>query len=293
MSDADKAQGEATAPYESIPPHDFAGFHATAAAADIGERLRFRDDLRGRGILDAAMIRKDSDTLVVTFHGALDRAKYAIPRFERVRTTEPFGTSCLYWADPSLWLDQGLSLSWYTGRGDFDLFPLIADRSRAAADALGAKRIVFTGSSGGGFAALQTSALVPGSTALVFNPQSAISRYWKTVQREYLRLCQPQILAELDGELEAGEDWSAEHGDRFSAVRRYSAPTKNHVFYWTNVNDWHHVKHFRPFRDAVKRAGSDRLTVRTYEGAKGHQTPSSALFTEAMTECLASADAGS
>lgn len=270
--------------------------HLTTAAHSLqpGDRLRYREELGAAGLLDAALTRRASGTLIVTFHGALEREKYTIPRFERVRTTEPHGTSCLYWADPSLWLDDSLALAWYTGAGTLDLFELLAERSRAVASAVGATKILFTGSSGGGFAALQTSALLPGSTALVFNPQTAISEYWKTVQRKYLAVCQPTAISVPALEFDFSYDWSARLSDRFSAVRRYSAPTQNRVHYWTNVNDWHHAKHFRPFRDAERHATADpaRVTVHAYKGAKGHHTPSSELFTQAMTDCLASLSGG-
>ncbi|WP_242085932.1 hypothetical protein [Microbacterium lacticum] len=209
-----------------------------------GERLRFREDLASAGVLDAALLTADSDTLVVTFHGSLDRSKYRIPRFERARTTEVHGTSCLYWADPSLWLDDSLALAWYTGAGSINLLSMLAERSADVARLVGANRIIFTGSSGGGFAALQTSALIDASTALVFNPQTEISRYWQTVQRKYL--------------------------------------------YWTNTNDWHHARHFRPFRNAVQADGDhgQRLTTHSYKGEKGHHTPSASMFTRALENAL-------
>lgn len=290
---SDLRSSPAEVPFEHIEPIALSDRRAATSLLTPDARLRFREDLGAGGMLDAALTRRASDTLIVTFHGALDRDKYTIPRFERVRTTEPFGTSCLYWADPSLWLDDSLALSWYTGAGDLDLFALLADRSCDIARAIDARRIIFTGSSGGGFAALQTSALVPGSTALVFNPQTAISRYWETVQRKYLAVCQPNALPGPADDFDFSFDWSESLGDRFSAVRRYSAQTQSDVHYWTNANDWHHAKHFRPFRDAMGQAQTGRLTVHAYKGAKGHHTPGSELFTDAMAACLAVAGQGS
>lgn len=291
MRDANSQIYPETTSFEEIQPIPLVEGAASIQSSVPGTRLRLRDDLGAAGTLDAALTRRDSDTLIVTFHGALDRAKYTIPRFERARTTEPFGTSCLYWADPSLWLDESLSLAWYTGAGDLDLPALLADRSLAVARILGARRIIFTGSSGGGFAALQTSALVHGSTALVFNPQTSISRYWQTVQRKYLDICQPAAIKGSADDFDFSYDWSESLDDRFSAVRRYTASTQNDVHYWTNTNDWHHTKHFRPFRDAERRGApqTSRLAAHAYAGAKGHHTPSSDLFSEAMAQCLASA----
>ncbi|WP_150461225.1 hypothetical protein [Nesterenkonia ebinurensis] len=222
----------------------------------------------------------------MTFHGALDRTKYTIPRFERARQTEQLGTSCLYWADPSLWLDEKLALSWFTGAGSLDLFELLADRSVAVAEAIGANRVIFTGSSGGGFASLQVSARVPHSAALVFNPQTTVFHYWQSVQRPYIRVCFPNLLPVPAEDFDFSYDWTEALGDRLSAVRRYAKPTENTVHYWTNTHDWHHKKHFQPFKRVLGGSASETLTVHPYDGGKGHHPPSSERFAEALQTCL-------
>lgn len=260
---------------------------ATRLAA-YDSRLRFGGELKSAGHLDAAFVRRQSDTLIVTFHGALDREKFEIPRFERARSTEEFNASCLYWADPSLWLDSELALAWYTGTEHLDLSALLANLSTEVARSIGAQRIIFTGSSGGGFAALQASAQVPGSTALVFNPQTAIFRYWSQAQRKYLSVCAPSVLPANPEDMDFKSDWSETLDDRYSAVRRYATETESHVVYWTNVNDWHHEKHFQPFRAAIANssASAERLTVREFDGPSGHNVPTAEIFKDALSECL-------
>lgn len=256
--------------------------------ADAGARFRFRKDLGDGGVLDAALLAQDSDTLVVTFHGLLDRDRFHIPRFERARSTEPFGTSCLYWADPSLWLDPKLKLAWFTGVAAIDLHVMIAEQSLTAAAALGARRVLFTGSSGGGFAALQVSALVPGSTALVFNPQTEIYRYLTSIQRRYLRNCRPDVLHGSPADaFDFTDDWSAPLGPRYSAIRRYSGITDNRVIYYSNSLDWHDEKHRQPFEDVANAVETGRVVVHTYEQAGGHQPPSAGRFTTALEDALA------
>lgn len=254
------------------------------------ERYWFREDLGEHGILDSALLTRESDVLVVTFHGLLDRRKFKIPRFERARMTEPFGTSCLYWADPSLWLDRDLKLAWFTGSGSLDLFEIIAERTTSVAKAIGAKRIIFTGSSGGGFAALQASALVPGSTALVFNPQTAIYAYRTPMQKAYLRICQPEVCDRLGRNYNFSFDWTESLGDRFSSLRRYQEPRQNHVIYWTNRLDWHHEDHYKPFAELLAaRSGDDSAFIsREYEQEGGHRPPSAEQYFSAMSEALAS-----
>lgn len=287
MSD-NKISPHARSPYDGVEAEPLTRLSEATSAAITNERIRFHAELDSAGQLDAAFIRRRSDTLVVTFHGLLDREKFTIPRFERARMTEEFAVSCLYWADPSLWLDSELSLAWYTGAGELDLAALLANYSMDVSKSIGARRIIFSGSSGGGFAALQVSALVPGSTALVFNPQTAISRYWPQAQRKYLQVCAPANLSISVDDFDFSGDWSEGLGDQYSAVRRYSLPVRNNVIYWSNINDWHHTKHLRPFEAAVESSPnkSDTLSVREYDGPKGHNVPTVELFREALAECL-------
>lgn len=287
MTDSTNAP-RARSVYDDVEVRAIAELDSATRNAAVGDRLRFQDDLGPAGTLDAGFVRRRSEVLVVTFHGLLDREKFAIPRFERARMTEEFDVSCLYWADPSLWLDPDLALAWYTGAGDFDLMSLLARYSTDVARSIGARRIIFSGSSGGGFAALQVSALVPGSTALVFNPQTAISLYWSSVQRKYLSVCAPAGLDISVDDFDFSRDWSEHLEDRYSAIRRYSRPVPNRVIYWSNVNDWHHSKHLQPFRAAVELASNPEevLAVRTYEGPKTHNVPGAELFTEALADCL-------
>ncbi|WP_336645766.1 hypothetical protein [Microbacterium sp. USHLN186] len=258
-----------------------------------GERRRFKEDLGQGGQLDGALLAQDSDTLVVTLHGLLDREKFQIPRFERARSTEPFGTSCLYWADPSLWLDPKLKLAWFTGVAAIDVLSLLAERSTAVATQLGAKQVIFTGSSGGGFAALQVSALVPGSTALVFNPQTEIYRYHTAMQRRYLANCRPDVLNGTPADrFTFDHDWSAPLDDRYSALRRYERPTGNTVIYYSNSLDWHDENHRQPFEQIVVTDDSRRYILHTYEQKGGHQPPSPGRFTDALRDALATVSTG-
>lgn len=167
-----------------------------------GERsaARYRHTLPGGQHLDALLVNKESDTMVVAFHGALDRKTHAIPRFERLRTLNELPVSTLYVGDPTLWMGEHLRLSWYVGWLEFDAQRVIAEWAVAAALRVGASHVIFTGSSGGGFAALQVSALVPGSMALPFNPQTMVyqyrphGRFW--IQRSLMRAAWPHLAPE-------------------------------------------------------------------------------------------------
>lgn len=251
---------------------------------------QYRHTLPGGENLDALLINKESDTLVVTFHGALDRSKFAIPRYERLKSTDEFPVSALYIADPALWRHDALQLSWFTGWKEFDLPRVLADWAVKAAQSIGAARIVFTGSSGGGFAALQTSALVPGSLAVPFNPQTSVYGYLANgefwgAQRDYARAVWPELAPQ--GQPPYTDDWTITVSDRLSAIRRYAKPTLNHVLYVSNVNDFHHRDHYVPFSQSVATSpNAERVQLRAYEGSHAHNPPTPEVFRRYMQEAL-------
>src|SRR5690606_3863647 len=50
-------------------------------------------------------------------------------------------------------------------------------------------RLIFWGGSGGGFASLYLSAIFPGSTAFVWNPQTSILKYEQEAVEQYGKTC--------------------------------------------------------------------------------------------------------
>lgn len=126
---------------------------------------KYRCQLPRQTHLDAFLINKQSQVLIVALHGATDRSK-KLPRFEWMRTLRELEYSSLYFSDPCLELDEKLQLSWYTGWNEFDLYPLLAQWITKAASTVKATKILILGSSGGGLASLQISTLIPGSVAL-------------------------------------------------------------------------------------------------------------------------------
>ncbi|MGW9402568.1 hypothetical protein ACWGQ2_01200 [Arthrobacter sp. NPDC055585] len=258
---------------------------------DLGAS-RYRCVLQDDRPLDALLVNEGTDVLIVTFHGALDRKRFDLPRFERLGTTGEFAQSMLFFSDPGLFADDSIELAWFTGWPGVDLQPILAEWATRAAQAVGASRIIFTGSSGGGFAALQVSALVPGSVCLAFNPQTSIHGYlvgghgvW--VQRKYIEVYHPELITEGVVDVDFTNDWTLAIGDHMSPIRRYSVPVGNHVLYADNPNDFHHAQHLLPFQEAVA-AGENcnRFRVHTYDGSVGHEPPSPPQFREAMTEAL-------
>ncbi|WP_146112870.1 hypothetical protein [Arthrobacter sp. MYb214] len=129
--------------------------------------------------LDALLVRRDSKKLLVVFHGALDREKYILPRFEFKTSVKRFDGSVLFISDPSLQTHDELGLAWYVGDEVDNGHEMITTLVREFARHLGTEKIVLTGSSGGGYAALSTSFHIEGSVALPFSPQTSVEGYYQ------------------------------------------------------------------------------------------------------------------
>ncbi len=252
---------------------------------------RYRHTLPGGQHLDALLVNKTSDVLVVCFHGALDRDKNTLPRFERLRTVNGMAVSAMYVGDPTLWMDDRMRLSWYVGWPEFDAQGVIADWAVRAAQAVGASHIIFTGSSGGGFAALQVSALVPNSLALPFNPQTMIYQYrphgkfW--FQRSLMRAAWPNLAPEGVDKFDFSTDWTAQADDRMSAVRRYAQPVPNFTRFVINRNEDHYEGHYVPWLEAAHAGGNrNRVEGIVYEGGTIHGPPAPRVFNQHLQEAL-------
>ena len=158
-----------------------------ASAADIdhsaSEAYEFIVPARSGGPLDitALYAPRPSRTLIVSFHGSLQRSKFQLPRFEWRKTLAPFEAAQLFVADSTLHLNRAMALSWYVGNFEQDFTSDVASLIREVATAAGYDRILLTGSSGGGFASLAISRKIDGSVAVCFSPQTRVGDYHGSV----------------------------------------------------------------------------------------------------------------
>lgn len=230
-----------------------------------------------------------SDELVVTLMGANLADKNFYPRFARVSSMRNRVPGLMAFADPTLLLDPELEmrLSWYLGGPALDPARLILTAVRKAQGKTGAKHVAFVGGSGGGFAALRMSAMVPGSLAFVQEPQTNIGNYIPHVVDTYFEKSWPG----WDGRklIEA-------FPDRFDMVRYYRETLpENFVYYIQSVADRSHVEsHYNPFKAAfgvkedsgVSRSG--RMNFELYEGQiEGHGKIAPAEFDHHYGEAMA------
>ena len=226
----------------------------------------------------------DSPHLVVALHGALNRLKTELPRFERTRSLADLGVNVMAFADPTLDLDPSLSLGWYLGTRNIDLVPVIAEVIERVVQQQGIERVVLLGTSGGGFASLATALHLPGSTVLAMSPQTDVRRYHATYSVRALE----RVFG--TGELRP-QDVA-----RVSLAERYRAhPGRPDLRYYINSGDTHHLRdHAEPFWDFLRAVRPDvPLTVEHLDLGNGHISPDAAMVNAFVTSVLEETSPGS
>lgn len=243
--------------------------------------------------IDILVLNRGSNDLVGSFHGALNRQLYEIPRFERLNSLLKFGSSLVVVSDPSLHMSDALQLSWFTGWSDYDAHAAIAQAITSIQERLGTQRLVLSGSSGGGFAALQISALIPESIAVAFNPQTDIHSYLNAgtslaAQRAYAQIVWPDVMGKTVTDSQLYVDWTADLPVRLSALRTYGSPTSNRIVLVQNIDEFHYEHHYLPMLAACARGGNlGRVKTFEYAGGELHTPPTPQIFHDAMTRVLA------
>ncbi|RAX43825.1 hypothetical protein DQ354_18690 [Arthrobacter sp. AQ5-06] len=230
--------------------------------------------------LDVLLQPRDSDTLIVALHGALDRGIYTPPRFEWMGTLAGRSESILYLSDPTITLSERLRLGWYVGNATDNLPERYAALIRATAEQCGASRILFFGFSGGGFAALALAGIMPGTTGIAFSPQTSIGGYYQ----QFADMFAEDVFPECRDYAEV----AAKFEDRVSLLARYADPAPGTSFlYVQNTGDTHHMsRHYEPFRSLTE--GMEGAHFRLRHDSDGHTVPPKEYLLEVLDECAAS-----
>ena len=204
-----------------------------------------------------------SDCLVVAFHGAVDRRTRVLPAFSPKLTDANARAHQLSISDPTLSALDGFSISWYAGHEGFHAQELFTDLILKIVEAMGIKRVIFFGTSSGGFAALYYGWRHPGSTVVVGNPQTNINKYYKSHINRYRSACWPNL--NLNDEL------SSKICDDVGML--YGKNIPNSVIYVQNPTDRFHLfNHMVPFLSRINvHEERDKILCHcAYSGKIGH-----------------------
>lgn len=192
--------------------------------------------------------------VLVCFNGAVaDRKGKSAPFFSGRGVAQGLRMPLLSIDDPSLSRSDELGLAWYAGHEDMPgLVDLIADYLNQFAEKHRC-RLVFFGGSGGGFASISILARMRvEAAALVWNPQTNISKYRSDFVSAYLAAAFPAVAVRQGGDpgtppsQESLAHALAQAGVAYD-VTGWVAPAKVQLLYLQNSSDWHVKAHAQPF----------------------------------------------
>lgn len=247
----------------------------------VPRNARHQFKIPGLGTLDWYVGLRKSDTLRVVLHGAVNREKDRLPRFDRVRTSLASEDAFLAFADPILPLSETVGIGWYLGNRKTDPTKHILNVINKVKSQVGAKKILFIGGSAGGFAAMRLSAALPGSGVFAFSPQTRVSKYHGRLVRQLLDgpFDPPKIsMSSFQNAFPDREDLSVIYSQN---------ETDNRIYHFQNSNDPFHVReHFEPFRSfmtqletaGIRKSGSYKSVI--VDSVKGHGPPRPHEFDE-------------
>ena len=95
-----------------------------------------------------------SDDLIIFFPAALEREKYQVPYFYRWTYCENLSENVICVSDPTLYLDQKILGGWFIGNKNTWALPEVLKHIENYATNKNIKKIIFCGSSLGGFASI-------------------------------------------------------------------------------------------------------------------------------------------
>lgn len=230
-----------------------------------------------------------ADTLIVSFHGAYNgNNPGTYPMFWRIKSLSQKTGAFLAFTDPTRLQggEQDILVSWFLGKQGWDPQSTILSVVENAMKVSSARRVMFVGGSGGGFAALRASAAVPGSCAFVQDATVGLDKHNPIIVRTYFKKAWP--------------DWDEEKlikafPELFNMTLHYRRRIPgNFVFMTQSLRDKAHLnKHFVRFARAhgIPETGGESLgggrVLKAYSPkVPGHGKITSAEFESFLDECM-------
>lgn len=205
---------------------------------------------------------KECDNLVISFHGAVNKKIRDLPVFSPILPDLGSNVAQLSISDPLMLLPGDLGMTWYAGSDKFPAQSILSDLFHKIIEFGGFKRVVFYGSSGGGFAALYFSSLVIGSVAIVGAPQTNIYRYYSGHVKRYIEECWPSLTNHEDLSDKICTD----------LCNWYSTERHNTVIYLQSPGDHYHTRtQLAPFYSKITQVPNAKfILISNYWGRMGH-----------------------
>lgn len=204
---------------------------------------------------------KRARALVILFHGAVARSNGAeIPSFLNARRPVIDFAHQISIADPGVESDNKVGIGWFAGSEYNPSQRLLPEFFKHVQEALQVERVIFVGSSAGGFGALFYSWNMPGSIACVSVPQTSAWDYYESTIRRYLDDCWPKGLGQYADP------------PMLDVRDLYSRSVPNTVIYvQSSLDDRHLHQQMVPFLSAINPEDRHKIALKvSYWGRTGH-----------------------
>jgi hypothetical protein len=218
-----------------------------------------------------ARIQPNPIYLVVLFNAATTCNRSTEPTFMRWSWAEKADLSYIIIDDPIVSSSESTNIAWYIGLNEFDLQGYICNliNNILIKTNLNPCNVIFSGSSGGGFASLMASIRLKGSNAVVNNPQTDVLKYSRRLRAQFI---------DIFGEDETIIKKCYYHRFSVNKAMDYYNYAPN-VLYRQNIKDKSHLnQHFNPFHkhyhNFVKQQDLAKpcLNVIMYDDPRGHSS---------------------
>lgn len=193
-------------------------------------------------------VGQEQQPLFVMLSNRINRSQHSLPAFSRWTWAQQkkFPGHVLCVADPTLELHKDLGLGWYLGTAEHDATDDLAMLIRRFAEGLGIPegKIIFWGSSGGGFSALALASRIENTTAVAINAQTDIFAYESATDIEKVR-------RHCFGDKPIKEI-QEQYGSRINMVQAWRNNRSSRAILLQNTLDAHHYAcHFTSFWESL------------------------------------------
>ena len=229
-----------------------------------------------------------NDYLMVAPNGAVDREKLNLPVFARWNYHSIFNSTILSISDPVLLLDDSLRIGWFAGTKSFDVADFTSKVVVEVAKQLGiaSDRIIFWGSSSGGFASILLASKIDGASFVSINGQSKINDYYSGHVEDYRKVFDSESSIE-----QIIQDYPLRWSilDALSESYDQSRATKG-VVVQNTIDEMHYLKHYTPFCEKfylpVEGGKSNRYELWSvlFEHEKGHGPETADIAKQIVSE---------
>ena len=201
---------------------------------------------------------------IVFGQGALSREK-EFPIFVRWKWLKDLPYHGMTVMDPTLYLSEKTTISWYMGSNDKHYLLNIQMIIEKFQTLLSIKNnnTVFYGSSGGGFFAMMMATLMKNTIAIAINPQENVLKYEEIIVRESIKAS--------FGSYSFTQAWE-KYKNRLSvtALIQTTASTPK-IFYKQNKEDeLHYKRHLLPFKKFIEETKQPHIKLEIYNDERGH-----------------------